>query len=97
MGQRNGNFDVGSIATWINCFLATGRVDRSMKLIERIPSAANFFLQLRRVALTKRVNLLFMLVKLLARRLRKIDMYFDLFIYYLYPISFIRTFLSFLV
>lgn len=96
MGQRNGNFDVGSIATWINCFLATGRVDRSMKLIERIPSAANFFLQLRRVAL-KRVNLLFMLVKLLARRLRKIDMYFDLFIYYLYPISFIRTFLSFLV
>lgn len=46
-GQRNGNFDVGSIATWINCFLATDRVDRSMKLIERIPSAANFFLEPR--------------------------------------------------
>lgn len=49
VGQRNGNFDVGSIATWINCFLATDRVDRSMKLIERIPFAANFFLELWRV------------------------------------------------
>lgn len=40
--QRNGNFDVASIATWINCFLATDHSDRSINFIGQISMQASF-------------------------------------------------------